>query len=545
MEREADSSDDDGGRPGTDVRLCKVENAPGKVLAVTDVVSGLADGAVRVEPAYVVEASQVVRFYVRSTDKAMLKKKKPRTAAVTMENAQKYLEEKNKRLAQEEKEAAARKLVKDNRLKHAVGARVVLDAVTVQRSGARREDLDGIKGDRWGTIKGLEPGLLTPWGARGHMLARVAWDGPEDLATMTAFPIQVTAPRLLGRGATIVRAELRDFVELDSSYYRRENGLPLTRADLLIALNAPLPGAVTEWYEKDQELGGDALSKKKRFQKAFERYNWKIQTTPRGELPIWGFVADKNPSVIVWEAPAFGTSAAKALALLDRLGGIVSTVCKFRDRNQYEVADPRPTAAPTESKGIVGQALGLFGMGGSAKAGQTSGEKKCDDLVKLVRLVRLALASKTLLAGGDATARRSGPSGARTSARRARRCGQSSSTPTTWPTRRRARSSSSCWPRTSSRRARSRARCLPRSCRGCKKQRARTTTPHCWRRKKQPQQRSLASRPTHQPWISLHCRRRSARARRFWPINGKTTNARSGKTPTPRPRRAPSRRRRR
>ena len=50
IEREADSSDDDGSKPGTDVRFCKVENVPGVVLAVTDVVTGLTDDAVRVEP---------------------------------------------------------------------------------------------------------------------------------------------------------------------------------------------------------------------------------------------------------------------------------------------------------------------------------------------------------------------------------------------------------------------------------------------------------------------------------------------------------------
>ena len=84
IEREADSSDDDGGKPGTDVRFCKVENVPGVVLAVTDVVA-LVSHDVRVEePAYVVAASQVVRFYVRPIDKAALdkdsQKKKPRAA---------------------------------------------------------------------------------------------------------------------------------------------------------------------------------------------------------------------------------------------------------------------------------------------------------------------------------------------------------------------------------------------------------------------------------------------------------------------------------
>ena len=113
---------------------------------------------------------------------------------------------------------------------------------------------------------------------------------------------------------------------------------------------------------------------------------------------IWGCVADSNPSVIVWETPAFDTRASKALALLEQLGGIVSTICKFGDRNKYEVKDPRPPPeAPTESKGLVGQALGMLGMGGSAKKGQAQARaqalacaKKCDDLVKLVRLVRLA-----------------------------------------------------------------------------------------------------------------------------------------------------------
>ena len=392
IEREADSSDDDGGKPGTDVRFCKVENVPGVVLAVTDVVTGLTDDAVRVEPAYVVAASQVVRFYVRPIDKAALdkdsQKKKPRAAPVAIDASQKKMDEERERIKREEAVVAARRRVKDNRLKHARGARLVLDAATVQKHGSRREDLAKISGDRWGTITGLEPGVFGP--ASG-VRARVVWDGPENPAAKTSFPIDVTAPRIIGRGATLVRAELRDFVELDSSPNRGKHGLPLTRADLLVALNAPLPGMLTTWYEKVQHL--DPKSKKSRFTSILGGTDWKSQTAQRGEILIWGCVADSNPSVIVWETPAFDTRASKALALLEQLGGIVSTICKFGDRNKYEVKDPRPPPeAPTESKGLVGQALGMLGMGGSAKKGQAPGAKKktCDDLVKLVRLVRLA-----------------------------------------------------------------------------------------------------------------------------------------------------------
>ena len=158
---------------------------------------------------------------------------------------------------------AARRRFKDNRLKHARGARLVLDAATVQKHGSRREDLAKISGDRWGTITGLEPGVFGPASA---VRARVAWDGPENPAAKTSFPIDVTAPRIVGRGATLVRAELRDFVELDSSPNRGKHGLPLTRADLLVALNAPLPGMLTTWYEKVQHL--DPKSKKSRASRA-------------------------------------------------------------------------------------------------------------------------------------------------------------------------------------------------------------------------------------------------------------------------------------
>ena len=40
IEREADSSDDDGGKPGTDVRFCKVENVPGGVVGVRALMDG-------------------------------------------------------------------------------------------------------------------------------------------------------------------------------------------------------------------------------------------------------------------------------------------------------------------------------------------------------------------------------------------------------------------------------------------------------------------------------------------------------------------------
>ena len=148
----------------------------------------------------------------------------------------------------------------------------------------------------------------------------MAWDGPENPAAKTSFPIDVTAPRIIGRGATLVRAELRDFVELDSSPNRGKHGLPLTRADLLVALNAPLPGMLSTWYEKEQHL--DPKSKKSRFTSILGGTDWKSQTAQRGEILIWGCVADSNPSVIVWEKPAFDTRASKALALLEQLGGI-------------------------------------------------------------------------------------------------------------------------------------------------------------------------------------------------------------------------------
>ena len=59
------------------------------------------------EPAYVVAASQVVRFYVRPIDKAALdkdsQKKKPRAAPVAIDASQKKMDEERERIKREEK----------------------------------------------------------------------------------------------------------------------------------------------------------------------------------------------------------------------------------------------------------------------------------------------------------------------------------------------------------------------------------------------------------------------------------------------------------
>ena len=197
LEREADSDDDDGGVEGTETKFEAVRNVEAEVVAPLELV--VFDGAEpRAESAYVVKAEQVVRFEVRPANADGESGTRDPGRSGKKRDDRKRKDEKKKA---DERQTAERQARKAIRAKHAVGARVVLDPEIVQKYGSR----DTLTEDCWGTITRID-------GER----ARVAWDAgtPEARSGKTSFPLDVTAPRIIGRGATVLRAEIRDVAEL-------------------------------------------------------------------------------------------------------------------------------------------------------------------------------------------------------------------------------------------------------------------------------------------------------------------------------------------
>ena len=188
LEREADSDDDDGGVEGTETKFEAVRNVEAEVVAPLELV--VFDGAEpRAESAYVVKAEQVVRFEVRPANAdGESGTRDPREVGKKRDD-RKRKDEKKKA---DERQTAERQARKAMRAKHAVGARVVLDPEIVQKYGSR----DTLTEDCWGTITRID-------GER----ARLAWDAgtPEARSGKTSFPLEVTAPRIIGRGATVLQ----------------------------------------------------------------------------------------------------------------------------------------------------------------------------------------------------------------------------------------------------------------------------------------------------------------------------------------------------
>ena len=234
LEREADSDDDDGGVEGTDAKFEAVRDVEAEVVAPLElVVFDGADGQPRAESAYVVKAEQVVRFEVRPANgDGESGTRDPREVGKKRDD-RKRKDEKKKA---DERQTAERQARKAMRAKHAVGARVVLDPEIVQKYGSR----DTLTEDCWGTITRID-------GER----ARVAWDAgtPEARSGKTSFPLEVTAPRIIGRGATVLRAEIRDVAELGVKK-AIEAGVDATQGALIRALDGPKDAFVKRWLEE-------------------------------------------------------------------------------------------------------------------------------------------------------------------------------------------------------------------------------------------------------------------------------------------------------
>ena len=218
----------------------------------------------------------------------------------------------------------------------------------------------------------------------------MAWDAgtPEARSGKTSFPLEVTAPRIIGRGATVLRAEIRDVAELGDAKKAIEAGVDATQGALIRALDGPKDAFVKRWLEERGPLSTKDPS-------IADPQIWTRGASDRSRNIVWGTVLDGYDG-IVWQAPNT-EELRQTLALLERLGGglrlsnggygIGSGL-----KGTYGVVDPR--ARP--KKGIVGSLMSLWRSGDDDEASAVIDDddddpalaRKVEHWVKLFRIVR-------------------------------------------------------------------------------------------------------------------------------------------------------------